>query len=262
MSNKELTQVNQDVSTQFMDRDYLENALRVANEFYKAGCFGAGIQNAHQAFVVIQAGAEMGMKPMEAMNSFYIVNGKITIYGPAQIKKLKQAGWKVTFPVSTKEKVTCRVEKGEEIYEESYTIYDLPSNSKAKGFAPLEKLRYHAVSRIIRFNLPEVLDAGNFYTPEEVEDFQEDKKEVKTKPPIIKFIQEEAKTIEALETVKPQIDQLPEEEKNEALDAYLEKEIELTGEGPDVVILEPEENGSIQEGEVVEKLPIINVEQE
>lgn len=224
MSNIKTT--NQDMSTQFMDTQYLKNALMVANEFYKAGCFSGNIQNAHQAFVIIQAGAEMGMKPMESINSFYIVNGKITIYGPAQIKLLKKHGWRVSFPVSDKSKVTCRVEKGDEIYEESYSINDLPSNSKAKGFAPQEKLRYHAVSRILRFNLPEVMDAGNFYTQDEVENFQdkptfteaeiEDKKS-----PVLTFITEVAESIDQLETVK---DKLTTEKE---IEAYKTRETEL-----------------------------------
>lgn len=170
MSNNTQLSQTQNTAISYMDKSYVENVLLVANQFYQAKCFGSDVQNAHQAFVKIQAGAEMGMKPMEAMNSLYIVNGKITIWGSAQIKALRNHGWKVTFPVSTKTDVTCRVEKGDEVYEETYNIADLPAGSKAKGFAPMEKLRYHAVSRIIRFNLPEVLDIGTIYSVEEAED--------------------------------------------------------------------------------------------
>jgi hypothetical protein len=45
------------------------------------------VQNKEQAIVVMQAGFEMGMKPLESLNSLYLVNGQITIWGKALVKR-------------------------------------------------------------------------------------------------------------------------------------------------------------------------------
>jgi hypothetical protein len=159
-----------DVAAHFQT-DNVQLMLDMANQFFKAGCFGADVKNPQQAFVKIQAGKEMGMPPMEAMNSLYIVNGKITIWGSAMVKRLRESGWKIEYK-EDEGSCTAIITKDGEKYEYTATKDEiLKLNSRAFKFAPKEKLRYHAVSRLIRFNVPEILGC-NMYAKEEAEDIR------------------------------------------------------------------------------------------
>lgn len=144
---------------------------RMAEAFHKAGCFGSDVKNAYQALVKIQAGFEMGIPPMEAMNSLYIVNGHIAIWGVAMIKRLKKFGWQVSYDDKPGECVVT-IKKGDEVYSEKALASDVKKTG-AYSFAPKQKLRYHAISQLIRFSVPEVLDAGISYLKEDAEDFEQ-----------------------------------------------------------------------------------------
>lgn len=155
--------------TEFFNTQRLTEMARMAESFAKSGAFGADIKgNGYAALVKIQAGFEMGMAPMEAMNSLYIVNGHVSIYGSAMVKRLRRFGWTLKYDDQPKS-CTVTVKKGDEEYSFTSTE-DMMVKSQAYKFAPMEKLRYHAISRIIRFNIPEVMDAGITYLKEEIED--------------------------------------------------------------------------------------------
>lgn len=174
MTNEEMafaTPKAQQVATHF-EGERLNQMFKLADQFYKAGCFGADVKNPQQALVKMQAGFEMGMPPVEAMNSLYIVNGHITIFGTAMAKRLRLHGWEIKYDDKTDE-CTVTIKKGNEEYSYTATATELRKlNSKAFAFAPKEKLRWHALSRIIRFHVPEVLEAGIGYLKEEAEDMR------------------------------------------------------------------------------------------
>ncbi len=155
----------------FYNPDRINQMLKMADHFYKAGCFGSDVQNAEQAFVKLQMGAEIGMQPMESLNSLYIIKGKVTVWGTAQGKILKNAGFKIKYEDQADNAgnpfaCAVTVTRGDESYGYTATINEI-KNGQAAKFAPKEKLRYHALSRILRFDLPELL-GGNVYTAEEV----------------------------------------------------------------------------------------------
>ncbi len=158
-----------DIST-FFDAGRLAEMGKMAEAFAKSGAFGSDVKNGYTALVKLQAGFEMGMAPMESMNSLYIVNGHVTIWGVAMIKRLRKFGWDVSYEDSPGQ-CTVTVKKGNSIHTYTATA-DEVKKGKAYAFAPKEKLRFHAISRIIRFELPEVLDAGITYFKEEAEDFE------------------------------------------------------------------------------------------
>lgn len=127
------------------------------------------IQNGAQLSMVLMAGYEAGMTPMEAINSFYIVNGKVTIWGQAVIRMLRRSGWSLEWPESTPTKATVTITKGNEQATESYTIEE----AKMAGLLhknpwknhPTEMLRHKAIARAVRFTCPEVLN-GHYVTEE------------------------------------------------------------------------------------------------
>lgn len=163
----EVTPRASEVAVHF-DSIRLQEMGKMAEAFHRAGCFGSDVKNPYQALVKIQAGFEMGIPPMEAMNSLYIVNGHITIYGVAMSKRLRTKGWTISYD-DKPDSCTVTIKKGEEAYSYTANSGEL-TKSQAFKFAPKEKLRWHALSRLIRFHVPEVLDAGVSYLKEEIED--------------------------------------------------------------------------------------------
>lgn len=156
--------------SQAYNPDRVNQMLKMADTFVASGAFGGNIDNAAQAFAIIQAGYEMGFGPMKALNSLYIVKGKIVVYGSAQAELIKRAGYQIKYEDKTGScKVT--VSKGDEVYTFEATSAMLKS-SQAFKFAPMEKLRYHALSRILRFDLPHVVNVGNVYYEGEIVDVQ------------------------------------------------------------------------------------------
>lgn len=168
--DKQLAPVDEQLKIrQSFDVDTHKTMLAISDRFHKAGCFAGNIKNAEQAFAIIQAGYEMGIQPMEAVNSFYIVNGKITIYGTALSKRLRMHGWRIQVGKHDESKCEVTIKKGDEEYSYTATkeeVIKLGSNAYKK--APKDKLYWHAVSRIVRFSVPEVLGSVS-YTHEEME---------------------------------------------------------------------------------------------
>lgn len=152
----------------FSDKDRMTRMLQMANEFVKSGAFGGDVQNAHQAFVKIQAGTEIGLKPMQSMGAFYIVNGKMTMWGAALTQRLRDFGWKIDYLESTKVKCVVKISKGDEEYTETATPDDVKRDG-AYRFAPKNKLRWHAIAQVVKFNVPEVLGGSVNYITEEIQ---------------------------------------------------------------------------------------------
>ena len=129
------------------------------------------IKNASQLMMVLLSGYEADMTPMQAINSFYIVNGKITIWGSAVITQLRKAGWTLEWIESTDKKAHVKISKGDVSGEDSFTIEE----AKTAGLTgkgpwrsyPKDMLRWKAIGRCIRFTCPEVL--GGYYMKEDIE---------------------------------------------------------------------------------------------
>lgn len=145
----------------------------MAKEFHASGALPAHLNNAARVVMVLQAGAEMGIPPMQAVNTLYIVNGKVAMEGRAMLKKLKLGGIKVTWKESTDTKCTVVLERdGEEAYEESFTIEEA---ARAKLTAkdnwtkfPKVMLRWRALAQAQRFYCPDVTEG--LYLIEEMAD--------------------------------------------------------------------------------------------
>jgi hypothetical protein len=156
----------------FYNADRLKAMGAYGESIVASGEFPKSIANKFQAIAIMQAGAEMGMAPMEAIGSFYIVNGKVSMYGVAVTRQLRKHGWKIAFKDEVPgKKVTVVITKGEESYEYTADEKDpVLQRSTAMKNDPWSKIRWHALSRVLRFNVPEVMSAAP-YMAEEMEDF-------------------------------------------------------------------------------------------
>ena len=143
----------------FFFKENLENAFRLAKIFHESGCFANTVQNIQQALIILMAGAELGLKPIESMNCFYFFKGALRIYGSGLSKILSRAGISFTFHTLNRKEVDVSYYKnGQLIQRLRYTIEDLKQlrNNNSQGLNvldryPEEKLVYHAHSRFLRY---------------------------------------------------------------------------------------------------------------
>jgi len=141
------------------------------------------------------------MQPVEALNSFYLVNGKIAMYGPMVITQVLRAGHKVTWGECDDTKASVTITRGDtgEAMTDSVTMDEIKKSGIDQGRNgqkevwkryPKYMLRYRAFSGVARFIVPDALqgiilgDATN--ETEAVQEAQEyevkdTKKETKSK---------------------------------------------------------------------------------
>lgn len=139
----------------------VKGRIAMANKLFAAGCFTTDVHNAEQAFVKIQAGYEMGMTEMRAMNGLYIVNGKVTVWGQETSRRLKEHGWELFYENESDDGVTVKIKNsktGKEYKETVNKNEKQLANSRAMGFAPKNKMRFYGLAQLIKFHAPEVLN--------------------------------------------------------------------------------------------------------
>lgn len=137
----------------------MEFQLKMAERFIASKAFKA--QNAEQAYVMIKAGAELGLKPVEAMQALYCVNGAVKMYGDKMTARITKAGYKIQYIDEKDTEVTVKVTHvdGFEAMEKVTDKDQIIQNSKAAGFAKKNKMRFHGVRMIASFHLPHLFSS-------------------------------------------------------------------------------------------------------
>lgn len=127
--------------------------------------------NEYTILMKLQAGVEMGMKPIESIKSFYFVNGSINIFGAATMRRLREHGWSINYKDEL-DKCTITVKKENEEYSDSLTFKEAELSGWTKdkygnlkpgwkqGINRKLKLRYGCASSLIKTYLPEVLGSA------------------------------------------------------------------------------------------------------
>lgn len=168
-------------STSSFDPIIYGQMKQLAADLIDGGASSADAKTPAQLIVKLQAGYELGMTPVESLNSLYIVNGKVTIWGSAVIKRLRLFGWSVGYKNETEDECTIEVSKDDEKIIDTFYFkdavnsgYTTDSYGKVKvGWKPGQnrklKLRYGAASQLIKTYLPEVLGSVSGVTDIEQE---------------------------------------------------------------------------------------------
>lgn len=164
-----------------------EQMKTMAEVFIQSRALPKGIQNAAQAMMVMQAGFEMGMKPMQSMQGMTIINGGVNPYGKEVVRRLRDHGWKIDYKESDTE-CTATVTKDKETYTDTFKfddavrskwVYQYKKNPDGtlkkdangnfitelkagwyEGANRINKLRYGVISKIIKTRIPEVLGSA------------------------------------------------------------------------------------------------------
>lgn len=178
------------VQTNFLNPNVWQQIRAMGRVFFDSKAIPSSIVNEAQLVMVLQAGFEAGMTPIESISSLYIVNGNINIYGKAVTRRFRNHGWKIEYSDETDAGCTATVSKGDEAFQETYLYKDAEKSGYTvdrsgslkvgwkEGINRKLKLRYGALSIILKSYLPDVL--GNFADIKEIAEDYEQPKELKT----------------------------------------------------------------------------------
>jgi hypothetical protein len=129
--------------------------LAMARQFSASKAFPK--LNPEQIYVLMKAGSEMGMKPMESLNSLYVINGKIEPYGKAMPTLLTKNGYTPSYSNETPEGCVVTVTKGDVKIVEVVNKRDLTKLTGAYSISPKNKLRFHGLRMVLNFHLPHLI---------------------------------------------------------------------------------------------------------
>jgi len=220
----------------------------MAQTFLQSGALPVAFKNPAQVVMVLQAGREAGLKPVESLNSFYFVNGKLTMYGQRLIAQVIKAGYMIEWGECNETTANVKISREDRgSNEKTYTLAEAQKKGLTKNIVwskyPENMLRFKAFGLCARFFCPEALDG--FYAKEEIESDEELSQTLETRT-----IQE-AKTIEMVNPVQIRTIRNLNKSKGKMevnmLKAYNLKKIELmTKEQADKIILMLEKTPDIQ----------------
>jgi len=151
----------------------LPELIKLAELFAASGMF-TDAREKGQALVKIQAGAELGIPPFQAMCGVHIIKGKPAIGSGLIAAKIKASG-KYTFKVLTHNEKVCKIEFYEMIngsfqpigISEMTIDQARKQGSQNLDRLPLNMLFARAISNGVRWHCPDVF-MGSVYTPDEL----------------------------------------------------------------------------------------------
>ena len=185
----------------------VQDLMRFANTCIRSGLAPYGIKTAEAAFVAIEFGMELGLRPMQALNRVCVINGKPSLYGEAglgiciasgEVEDYDQ-GWDGDLADGTRSAWFAIRRKG---YEVKRGEFDWKRASRAKSGGkrlvdkdnwqsyPDEMLMARAMWRALRLAFPDVLSG---VSPA----YADDREDPVTEPDV--FDPSRIRTVEAVE---------------------------------------------------------------
>ena len=156
----------------------------LSKDFFDSKVVPSAYQNVLQVLFGIQAGYEMGMQPVEALQSITFVNGNASVWGKAVPRRLRVHGWSLDFEEGGEGREQfCKatIIKGDEMYSDTITFGDAEDSGYTKtnggqlkaGWLPglnrKLKLRYDVLDVLCKTYVPEVF-GGTAGTAEVLQD--------------------------------------------------------------------------------------------
>lgn len=150
-------------SLEFMNPKRWQVMKFMAESFIQSGALPQSIKNAPQLIMVFQAGYEAGLQPLESLNAFYFVNGKLSMYGDIVIAQIIKAGHEVIWGDCNSESATVTIKRGDTGKEMSATF--TMEMARARGLlknpiyatSPDNMLKFKAVGMVAKFIVPDAL---------------------------------------------------------------------------------------------------------
>lgn len=135
----------------------------IAKTFKDAGAMPKGIDTVQKLMVILQAGREAGLSPIEALNSLYFVNGKVAMYGDAVPLQIYRAGHIIKWGKCDAETATVTIRRGD-TGDEMTTTFTM-AQARERGYTsnsiyqkyPENMLKWRALSMTAKFICPDAL---------------------------------------------------------------------------------------------------------
>lgn len=108
----------------------MEDLFRFSNAVAVSGFAPKGMEKPESIMIAIQHGFEIGLKPMQALQSIAVINGRPGIYGDAALAIVRNSGELEDFEETIegegdKMEAVCRVtRKGFKVYESRFSVAD------------------------------------------------------------------------------------------------------------------------------------------
>jgi hypothetical protein len=168
-SQQYITKAEQD-SLAFMNPRRWAVMNEMAKVFMISKALPSTIVNAPQLVMVLQAGYEAGLQPIQAINSFYFVNGKLSMYGDTVVAQVIRAGHKVEWGECDESKASVTITRGDNGSSHSATFtmaaasarrmdWDFKNNKKKDVWVryPENMLKYRVFGQVAHFIVPDAL---------------------------------------------------------------------------------------------------------
>jgi len=173
--------------TEFYDAKMWNTLTVMAKAFHQSGALPKELDNPAKVLMVLQAGREIGLKPIEALNSFYFVNGKLTLYGQRQIAQVIRAGYAIEWGICDDTTSTVKIQRKD---RGKHIVTFSMEQAKKSGLTtskygikevwqkhPKNMLMFKAFGECARFFCPEALD-GYYSTEEMTAEIEEENTQV------------------------------------------------------------------------------------
>lgn len=169
--------------TTFLDKDNFEHGMKIADVLSKSGLVPSSIKGKKDdIFAILVMGAEIGIKPMQALQSINVIQGKPTI-SPALMMAMirgRLPGCVIDIKQNEAAKsVTCKTSRSREdlaagLYYEA--VWDM-ARAERMGLTVKDNyikqaktmLTWRAVAESCRMTFPDII--MGLYAPEEFQDF-------------------------------------------------------------------------------------------
>lgn len=146
----------------------LEYELKVARTFIQSGAFQK--ISPEQAYVLMKAGGEMNLSPVQSMSDLYIVNGIVGFHGKGLTSRLTSQGVKFKYEDESEKGVTVIATYDGETFKEIVKSTDaILLKSNAMKISPKNKMRFHGMRMIANFYLAHLLGAAAVWDQDDME---------------------------------------------------------------------------------------------
>lgn len=167
----------------------------IATTLKNGGVLPKGIDTVQKMVVVLQAGREIGLQPIEALNSLYFVNGKVAMYGEAVPMQIMRAGHTIKWGKCDKNEATVTIIRGDNGNEMTQTF--TMAEARERGYTnnpiyqkyPENMLKWRVLGMVAKFIAPDALrgigikedmevevleEGGTFHNKEAAKDIKKD----------------------------------------------------------------------------------------
>jgi len=170
------------VFSKFPTKEEWETMQIIAQTLRQGGVMPNSIDTVPKMVVALQAGKEIGLSPLESMNSLYFVNGKIAMYGEAVPNQVIRAGHTIKWGKCDEKQAEVTITRGDT--KESMTTKLTMEQAEKRGYTknsvwqkfPENMLKWRVLSMTAKFICPDALKGIGIKEDMEVEIVSDDSK--------------------------------------------------------------------------------------